>query len=39
MELRASAEPPDYGMIADAETAAADEPRGAALLEAVLHQL
>ena len=29
----------DYGMTADAETAAADEPRGAALLEAVLHEL
>ena len=38
-ELRATVEPPDYGMTADAETAAADEPRGAALLEAVLHQL
>ena len=38
-DLRASAEPRDYGMTADAGTAAADEPRGAALLEAVLHQL
>ena len=38
-DLRATAEPRDYGMTADAETAAADEPRGAALLEAVLHQL
>jgi DNA-binding response OmpR family regulator len=38
-DLRATAEPRDYGMTAGAETAAADEPRGAALLEAVLHQL
>jgi CheY-like chemotaxis protein len=38
-DLRAAAEPRDYGMSADAEAAAADEPRGAALLEAVLHQL
>ena len=37
-DLRAAAEPRDYGMTADAE-AAADEPKGAALLEAVLHQL
>jgi CheY-like chemotaxis protein len=38
-DLRATAEPRDYGMPADAEAAAADEPSGAALLEAVLHQL
>ena len=33
-DLRATVKPRDYGMTADAETAAADEPRGAALLEA-----
>jgi DNA-binding response OmpR family regulator len=38
-DLQAAAEPHDYGMTADADAAAADEPRGAALLEAVLHQL
>ena len=37
-DVRAAAEPRDHGMTANAE-AAADEPRGAALLEAVLHQL
>jgi DNA-binding response OmpR family regulator len=36
---RAAAEPRERGMAADAGTDAADEPRGAALLEAVLHQL
>ena len=37
-ELRATGEPRDDGLTADAEAAAADEPRGAALLEAVLQQ-
>lgn len=38
-DLRATAEPRDYDMTSDASAAAADEPMGAALLEAVLHQL